>query len=387
MLVRAKQSTDSSVIKDSHLFTKLGPPLNELPLRRYHQRDRTLFSPQWVPDVLATRVAAIEPDIVHLHWTCNGFLQIETLAKFQRPLVWTLHDMWPFTGGCHYTQTCDRYFQTCGACPQLHSRRQRDLSRWIWQRKAKAWSGLDLTLVAPSTWLADCAAASSLFQSRRIEVIPHGLDVDIYKPIERSQARALLNLPLKKPLVLFGAAAGVTNDPRKGFLLLSSALEQLGQSYSPDALELVIFGTSQAAQPLQFHFKTHFLGRLHDDLTLAILYSAADVMIVPSTQEAFGQTASEAMACGTPVVAFNATGLQDIVNHQQTGYLAKPFEAADLAQGIVWVLQDPERYQILSAQARQKAKQNFTLGHQAQDYRSLLSEIVAERDRSTLMSA
>jgi len=376
MLVRTKFGSDSTVLVEKTPLTKLAPPISELPLRLYPGRTSVMFSPQWFPEALAVRARQHNPDIINIHWICNGYLQIETLKKFQKPLVWTLHDMWTFTGGCDYIQDCDRYKESCGSCPQLQSKHDWDLSRWIWQRKAKAWKDLNLTLVATSSWMADCARASSLFKDTRIEVIPLGLDTEKYKPYNRYFAREVLNLPQDKQLVLFGALGGTSNY-RKGFHLLQPALQSLSKTGWQDQIELVLFGGSQPETPIDLGFKTHYVGRLNDDLLLALVYSAADVMIVPSVEEAFGQTASESMSCGTPVVAFNATGLRDVVDHQQTGYLAAPFEIDDLAKGIVWVLEDQERHQKLSFQAREKGLHTFALEVQACRYLALYQELAS----------
>lgn len=248
MLVHTKRSEDSQVIADKKLLTKLGPKFSGRPLKRYAGRQGDMFSPQWFADALAPAVARQNPDIILLHWICNGFVRIETLAKWNKPIVWTLQDMWPFTGGCHYSRDCDRYTQSCGACPQLCSRAQRDLSRRVWQRKARAWKDLDLTLVAPSSWMAKCAASSSLFAGLRIETIPFGLDTQTYKPIAKPTARELLQLPQDKPLALFGALAA-TKDHRKGFQLLTAALQCLSQTQWQDRIEVVIFGASPPAEP------------------------------------------------------------------------------------------------------------------------------------------
>jgi glycosyltransferase involved in cell wall biosynthesis len=377
MLVRAKFSHDSTVVAEKSLLTKLGPPSSSLPLRLYPNQNSAMFSPQWLPDVLASRAKEIDPDIINLHWVCNGYLQIETLPKFNKPLIWTLHDLWPFTGGCSYSKECQQYQDTCGDCPQLLSGKSQDLSRWVWQRKVKAWANLNLTIVATSAWMKDCARASSLFKHLRIETIPLGLDTDKYKPIDRRFARELLNLPQAKQLVLFGSA-NPASDPRKGFDLLRAALQQLASSGWQDRLELVVVGSTRPQEPIELGFPIHYLGFMHDDLALATIYSAADVTVVPSIQEAFGQMASESLCCGTPVVAFNATGLKDVVDSQQNGYLATPFAIEDLAKGIVWVLEDPARYQKLQERARAKGLQEFASEVQARRYLSLYKEILSQ---------
>jgi glycosyltransferase involved in cell wall biosynthesis len=335
-----------------------------------------MFSSQWFPDAIAPAVAKLNPDVISPQWIGNGFVQIETLAKLNKPLVWTLHDLWAFTGGCHYPQECDRYTNSCGKCPRLQSQRQWDLSYWGWRRKAKAYQQLNLTIISPSYWLAELARSSSLLKDSRIEVIPHGLNTQIYQPIARHLARQILNLPQDKQLVLFGADSGTFFNSRKGWHLLRAALKKLSQSSWQGQIELAIFGTSQGDRETDLELKSHFLGRFHDEITLALVYSAADVMVVPSIQEAFGQTATESLACGTPVVAFNANGLKDIVRHQETGYLARPFETEDLAAGIAWVLADSDRLQKLRFNAREQTEKEFTLELQARRYLSLFEEIL-----------
>ncbi len=382
MLVEKKLSDDRAVFApNNNLGRALGiikPTLDSFPLRFYPGCDRTqlTLSLEWLPDGIAPKIAQLAPDIIHLHWIGAGFLKIETLAKFKQPLVWTLDDMWALTGGCHYSQECDRYKVSCGHCPLLQSNQNWDLSRWVWQRKAKAWQNLNLTIVTPSTWLANCASSSSLFKNRRIEVIPYGLNHEQYKPIKRRLARELLKLPQDKQIILFGAI-GATSDSRKGFHLLQLALQRLSQSIERQNTEVVIFGSSQPENAIDLGFKAHYLGYLQDAISLAIVYSAANVMIVPSTQEAFGQTASESLACGTPVVCFDTTGLKDVVEHQENGYRAKCFSCEDLANGIAWILQDKQRWQHLSHRAREKVKQEFTLEIQAHRYLNLYHEILS----------
>lgn len=380
LLVRTKASANSSVLKQKNIATKLGPSISSLPLMLSKHRPIAQFSPQfslpWMSNQALRCMQASTPDIVHLHWICNGYLAIESLRHFQQPLIWTLHDMWPLTGGCHYSQQCTRYTQTCGGCPLLNSTNPSDLSYSILQRKAKAWQPLNLTLIAPSQWIASCAQQSALFRRSRITIIPHGLDTTVYKPLDQAFARQVLNLPRHRPLILFGASSGVTTDARKGFEHLQAALKIIKTTGQCPQAEVIIFGISKPAQPLDTELPTHYLGKLHDDSTLALVYAAADVMVVPSQQETFGQTAAEALACGTPVAAFDVTGLKDVVDHQQDGYLARPFDNKDLARGIVWILKELDRYDQLRANARQKAVKEFSLSLQAERHCELYEALI-----------
>jgi glycosyltransferase involved in cell wall biosynthesis len=386
MLVQSKSSDDFKVIAQNTKlekgFAKLRPTIDALPLQFYPQRDRTVFSPQWLPSSLVTKVAQACPEVINLHWICNGFLPIDAVRKFKQPLVWTLHDMWAFTGGCHYSYDCNRYLNSCGTCPQLHSKNEWDLSRWTWQRKKKNWQELNPHIVTPSNWLATCARASSLFASSSIEVIPYGLNLEVYKPIEKQFARRLLNLPSNIKLVLFGAMSA-TSDRRKGFHLLQPALQKLSQTVSQqqwqDQLEIVIMGASQPITPLDLGFKSRYLGKLSDDLALALVYSAADMFVAPSTQDNLANTVLEAIACGLPVVAFDIGGMSDMIEHRLNGYLAKPFDTDDLAMGISWILEDSDRLQKLSHRAREKAEQEFSQELQAKRYLSLFEAILASR--------
>ncbi len=379
MLVQTKFSNNRTIVAPQtnveKAMAKLGHALDTIPLGFYRHRDKTAFSTQWFPDVIIPRVAQLNPDLINLHWINESFLQIETIAKFKQPIIWTLHDMWAFTGGCHYAQNCDRYTDSCGACPQLRSSKNFDLSRWIWQRKSRAWKDTNLTLVTPSAWLAKCASSSSLFRTLRVEAIPNGLDTERYKPVNRKTARELLNLPQDKQLVLFGAI-NATSARRKGFHLLQPALKKLCKSGWHDRIELIVVGSSQPEAQIGISFETHYLGKLSDDISMALVYAAADVFIAPSIQDNLPNTVMEAIACGTPCVAFNIGGMPEIIEHQKNGYLAQPFEIEDLAQGVAWVLENRERHQKLSERARKKAEQEFTKELQARRYASLFTEIL-----------
>ncbi|MBD2676354.1 MULTISPECIES: glycosyltransferase family 4 protein [Nostoc] len=379
LLTQEKYSDDKTVLAPefrlSQGIARAKQTFDALPLKFYGQRTKTTFSLQWLPDRVVSKVTQINPDIINLHWINSAFMQIETIAKFKRPIVWTIHDMWAFTGGCHYSGECDRYTASCGSCPQLGSTGNLDLSHWVWQRKTKAWRDLNLTIISPSVWLAKCAKSSSLFKDLRIEVIPNGLDTQVYRPIQKSIARQLLNLPQDKQLILFGSLQA-TSDNRKGFYLLQPALQELTKSGWQDRLELVIFGSLKPDNPPEFGFKAHYLGTLNDDLSLALLYSAADVFVLPSIQENLANTMVEAISCGTPCVAFRIGGMSDIIEHQKNGYLAQPYKLEDLAQGIAWVLENQERHQNLCVHARKKAEKEFTITKQAHHYSSLFTNIL-----------
>jgi glycosyltransferase involved in cell wall biosynthesis len=185
-----------------------------------------------------------------------------------------------------------------------------------------------------------------------VTVIPNPIDTQLWQPVDKGLARQLLNLPQDVPLLLFGAGGG-TADPRKGFDLLTAALAHLRGEI--DGLELVVFGQGEPKQPSALGFPVHYMGRLQDPLSLRVLYSAADAMVIPSRQDNLPNTGLEAHACGTPVIAFKVGGLPDIVDHLKTGYLAAPFDIEDLARGVQWVLAEGDRAKVLGEAARQRA--------------------------------
>lgn len=377
LLVQQKKSDDFNVIgprtRWQNALASARPYLDGLMVKKYKNRQKQLFSPAIVPDQLASRVQKIDPDIVHIFWVAAGFMRLETLAAFKKPIVWTMHDMWPLTGGCHYDGECGKYQHSCGACPLLGSTHESDLSRQVWSRKKEAWGGLDITIVATSQWLAECARSSSLFKESRIEVIPNGLDEGRYKPIDKKTARHAYNLPVEKKLILFSSFGAVT-DKRKGFQHLLPALQKIAQS-GDDGMELVILGASEPKVPIDFGMQAHYINHLHDDVSQILLYSAADVLVLPSEQENLSNTVLEALFCGTPVVAFNIGGMPDMIEHKCNGYLAEPFDVADLAEGIKWVIDEPNRYDLLSRHARNNSVERYSLKKVASQYLELYRDL------------
>ena len=242
------------------------------------------------------------------------------------------------------------------------------------RRKKGAWSGLDITIITPSKWLAECAKKSSLFKDRCIEVIHNGLDLNLFKPIDKTTAREIWDLPINKKLILFGAMSA-TSDHNKGFDLLYKSLKQLAGKWSGKT-ELIVFGASEPENLPDFGLPVHYLGHLHDDVSLSLLYSGADVMVVPSRQDNLPNTVVESLACGTPVLAFDIGGMPDIVDHKLNGYLAKPFDTSDLAAGINWVLSDDARHKEICLKAREKAMACFDIEKVARQYAELYMEVL-----------
>jgi glycosyltransferase involved in cell wall biosynthesis len=348
--------------------------LQNLPFALHPDRQRKhTWSLNWLHTSTAEHIRIAEPDIVHLHWVGNGLLPIQDFSRLGVPVVWTLHDSWAFTGGCHLPYDCHRFEQQCGTCPQLGSTFERDVSRWVWSRKRRHWRGIDFNIVTPSQWLADQARVSSLLGQSKITVIPNGVDVELFKPLDKAFARQVLNLPSDKNLIVFGAYLA-TQDPNKGFHHLLPALQQLADAGWQERAELLVFGSQRPAAAPDFRMPAHYFGSLHDEISLAVLYAAADVLVVPSLYESFGLVVVEGMACGTPCVGFRTSGVGEIINHQETGYLAEAFSTDELARGIQWVLEDDARRQRLSVQARQRVVDEFSLSQMSRQYAALYHE-------------
>lgn len=312
-----------------------------------------LHSPAILPSGIVRSLNASSAEVLNLHWINNEFLTIEDIGQLRKPIVWTLHDMWPLCGAEHYAPDDISARWRKGYLPgnRTDGHGGLDIDRWAWNRKLRAWRS-QMYIVTPSRWLADCVKGSELLGQKPVIVIPNPLDTRQFQPWPKQLARQMLGLSPEVPLVLFGAIGGGA-DSRKGWDLLQPALVSLANELP--RVESVIFGQSEPVNPPRLGLPMHWMGHLNDDATLALLYSAADVMVVPSRQENLPQSGTEAQACGCPVVAFNCTGLPDVVVHEETGYLAAPYDAEDLAKGIRWVLENQERYSRLSATARVRA--------------------------------
>jgi glycosyltransferase involved in cell wall biosynthesis len=314
-------------------------------------------------------------DVINIHAMFNfvDYRAFFTAVPRHTPVVRTLHDMNFFTGGCHYARDCDKYAERCGACPQLGSRQETDLSRHIWQRKYTALRHVApdrLHLVTPSDWLAKAARSSSLVCHFPITTIPLGIDTESFRPRERGVAREILEIPPDARTVLF--VAEPLARPDKGFPLLVQALEGLG--HLPQLL-LVAVGSGQP--PVEVKIPHLPLGRIGDERLLSLAYSAADVFVIPSLQDNLPQTALEALACGTPVVGFAVGGIPDMVRPGVTGLLVPPQDVAALRSAIGELLHDPARRAEMAANGRRVAVEEYGLELQAQRYRELYQTVMA----------
>lgn len=346
------------------------------PLQKMLQTGNPIMhSPAVLPSRWPDRLNASDADVVHLQWVQHEMLSIADIARIRKPIVWTLHDMWAFCGAEHYT-TDHRWREGYRRANRPAHESGLDLNRHTWQRKCKHWRR-HLQIVTPSQWLADCVRSSALMHQWPVAVVPNPIETDRWHPMDQRLARQLLGLPQDCPLLLFGATGG-GKDPRKGMDLLLAALAQLRNEASLQNLQLVVFGQPAPQSPPQLGFPVHYTGALHDDLSLRVLYSAADAMVIPSRQDNLPNTGLEAHACGTPVVGFKTGGLPDIVADRLTGALAEPFEPTSLAVAIRWVLEDSQRCHQLRAASRSRAVQLWhparVAGLYAEVYRQALEE-------------
>lgn len=320
-----------------------------------------------------------DADVLNLHWI-SGMLSVKDICRLRKPIVWTLHDMWAFCGGEHYApdDATARFRNGYHVRNRPPGESGPDLNRRTWETKRRMWARQHFTIVSPSQWLAGCAQQSVLFSEAAVHVIPNPLDTDkIWQTIPHEVARVALRLPPDKKLILMGADGGVA-DKRKGGDLLRSAMVRV-LATRLGKIELIIYGQERPVHNEAWPCPVHWLGVVRDDRVLALAYSAADVMVVPSRQDNLPNTAVEAQACGLPVVSFDIGGLPDIVAHHETGWLAKAFDTENLAEGILWILSDEDRWNKLSRLAREKAVERFSRGVITEKYVRVYEEVLSSK--------
>lgn len=318
-----------------------------------------------------------QADIIHLHWINQGFLSLSDLQKlFQldKPIVWTMHDMWPCTGICHHARECSAYHERCWACFYLHSTQHTDLSTRVFLQKNKVYHSAPITFVGCSRWLTERAAQSALLKDKQVINIPNPLDLSLFTPKDISVSRKLLHLPEDKHLILFGAL-NVT-DSRKGVDYLIQALRLL----SRNDMELVVFGQVKREIKDLVPVPIHSLGYLSDDNQIVALYNAVDLFVTSSLDENLPNTIMEAMACGTPCVGFQTGGIPEMIDHLKNGYVARYQDAEDLAQGITWVLDHPHPQQLAEA-CVEKVKTHYSEEVIAGKYIALYQKLMDKEEK------
>jgi glycosyltransferase involved in cell wall biosynthesis len=388
MYVLHKSSADPAVHqfvpsrgKRTRLFRNARRLALNLAMRRYSNRssaERTFFSDDRSPFYEDFCTGIPQCDLIHVHWAA-GFLDYGAFFRWipeSMPLVWTLHDMASFTGGCSYDLGCGRFTQCCGECPQLDSHRETDLTSRSLKRKQKAYSSIDAKrfhVVTPSRWLGEEVGRSSLMSRLGRSLIPYGLNLDVFQPRDRRFAREVLRVPLNARVILF--VSHEIHMPRKGFRFLAEALAGMNAKEEVFLLSLGI-GTPPELQ----RFPHAHIPLVSDDGLLSLIYSAADVFVAPSLADNLPNTILESIACGTPVVAFAAGGMPDAVRPRITGLLAKAGDPAELRAAILQLLGNDAQRAEISANCRRIALDEYGLGLQAKRYLTLYEEMLSQKN-------
>jgi len=383
-LTLQKSSSDETVINLASLCEAEDRDVDLAKIQQYYLNQNrtsisnTLFSLPYPGLDLSQLAQVVNSDIINLHWIAR-FQSLTTLKKLldlNKPLVWTLHDMWAFTGGCHYSSGCQEYEKACAVCPQLQ-RDSYDLTSAILKDKLELLNNPNLVIVTPSKWLAECSQKSQLFKHCRIEIIPYGLETNIFAPSSKAEAKKLLNIDSDTVTLLVGADEG--NEQRKGFTELLRALqlcnEQLQKLIQTNKIILLSFGNpNYQLQKLAIPLLN--FGQIQDETRLAQIYSAADIFLLPSLEDNFPNTMLEAMSCGTPVVAFQVGGIPDLVEDRITGRIIPGIDIAKMAEAILELVFTRNLAQEMGKNSREKIEANYSLATQAQCYLELYQDLL-----------
>jgi glycosyltransferase involved in cell wall biosynthesis len=397
MLVKRKDSTDDSVFVvtpknsaekfDEELFLNAAIQAHYI---NSHRTDisNTIFSLPYPGYDLSALPLVQAADIVNLHWVANHYqspLTLQKLFALGKPVVWTLHDQWAFTGGCHYAAGCEKYRQDCVACPQLADD-PFDLPAAVLKDKRELFKGANLTIATPSRWMAACARESRLFKNLRVEVIPYSLETDVFSPLPKAEAKEGVGLAAEIVTLLFVAYVG--NEKRKGFQELRAAIQyclaepEFQNLVKSNKIRILCFGhPNDELEAVGVPVVS--LGYLNSDQEIRTAYAAADLFILPSLEDNLPNTMLESMSCGTPVVAFDVGGMPDVVVNGVTGQLAPVGDVRKLAEAILYLAFNPERREEMGQNCRKVMVEGYSLAVQAQRYLELYQELHQEYKLST----
>lgn len=371
MLVGSKDGYEKEVFevynkknKQLHLFRYV---LDSIPVRLY-KNNKALFSPSIIPaGKIVKKINESDVDIVHLHWICNGLISIEDIGKIQKPIVFSLHDMWLYTGGCHYDCGCGKYKSECGNCPVLGSNRKIDLSRIGFERKRKLFTKKNnIVVVGLSNWMSECARSSRILKDKQIITLPNPIDAGKYQLVDKKIARKLHGLPVTKKLV--GCFA--SKDSRKGLEIVKKTLIELND----ENIEVVVIGEA-IKKNVDSMCSIYNMGVLKDDVSLRLFYNSLDVMMVPSIQENLSNVIMESLACGTPVVCFKVGGNVDLVNHKVNGYLANECSVKEMISGIRWLIKNNIKNK-LGINARVKIEEQYDMNRVSRMYEEVYQNLL-----------
>lgn len=316
-----------------------------------------------------SKINMFDCDVVHLHWIGNEFISIPEIKKINKPIVWTLHDMWAFCGAEHYDD-----INNSGSYRFGYQRNNTNIDAIIWKRKERHWKNIKFHFVSISRWIAECLQKSLLFKSYTGSVIRNCIDTEQYCQRDKYISRKKLNIPSEKKTVLFGAD-GKDSNPLKGFMLLKDSFQFF--SDIENDFQFLVFGKGAGRKKEIINgIEVIDVGKITNEDYLTTLYSAADVFVIPSMIDNYPNTVLEAMSCGTPCVGFKVGGIPELIDHQMNGYLVCPFDTKELAEGIAWVLRDKERMEELGNNARRKIEKECNETLIAEEYKKLYESVL-----------
>ena len=324
-----------------------------------------------------------EADIIHLHWVNQGMLSLKDLKKILqsgKPIVWTMHDMWPCTGICHHARECDKYHKECHHCPYLYNGgAKKDLSHQTFKKKKELYQLSPITFITCSQWLKERAGQSALLNQHPIVHIPNPIKTNLFTPRNKVEARQKCNLPTDKKLILFGSVK--ITDKRKGIDYFIESCKILAEKHPElvNNLGVAVYGKESEQLKSLVPFQVYALDYISNEKELVNVYNAVDLYVTPSLEENLPNTIMEAMACGIPCVGFNVGGIPEMIDHLHNGYVADYKSAEDFANGIHWTLSESE-YQSLSEEARRKVTSSYSESTIAKKYIEVYNKIIGHHD-------
>lgn len=327
------------------------------------------------PSLLLSEIQ--DADVIGLFWVNDGFLScslLEAIFNLNKPVVWRLSDMWPFTGGCHYSEGCAKYKLDCSSCPMLTNNNLFDITRST-LRKKMSWNINNLHVVCPSKWIEQCSKQSSVFAKANHHYIKTGADLETFFSLDKTESKLALNLSADKFTI--GISAADLNEKRKGLDLFVRAIEIIQQRHSEifQKIEIVFFGKMKDFHGLSFPYRS--LGFLNTDRKLNLAYSSLNLFVAPSREENLANTVLEAMASSTPTIGFNIGGMVDVIRNGVNGFIVNQFDVEELADRIVEILRDKNLQSRLSEGARLTIeREDFNLSSSSMQFKSLVRNVV-----------